>query len=52
MGKYPVTNDQYLRSLAEHYRWPLKRLAVGVSGQEPPPGRGNHPVVGITWDDA
>ena len=54
IGKYPVTNAQYLAFARD------KRIAVApeagwklaVVGQVPPPGRENHPVVGITWDDA
>ncbi len=54
IGKYPVTNAQYLAFASERRiavpaetGWPLASV-----GREPPPGREHHPVVGITWDDA
>ncbi len=54
LGKYPITNAQYLAfarerriAVAAETGWPLAPV-----GREPPPGRENHPVVGITWDDA
>lgn len=54
LGKYPITNAQYLAfarerriAVAAETGWPLAQV-----GREPPPGRENHPVVGITWDDA
>jgi formylglycine-generating enzyme required for sulfatase activity len=54
IGKYPVTNAQYLAfarerriAVAAETGWPLASV-----GREPPPGREHHPVVGITWDDA
>jgi formylglycine-generating enzyme required for sulfatase activity len=54
IGKYPVTNAQYLAFARD------KRIAVSPEagfelapvGQVPPAGRENHPMVGITWDDA
>jgi formylglycine-generating enzyme required for sulfatase activity len=54
IGKYPVTNSQYLAFARD------KRIAVAPEtgfelapvGQAPPAGKENHPVVGITWDDA
>ena len=54
IGKYPVTNAQYLAFVRD------KRIAVppeagwelAAVGQVPPAGRENHPMVGITWDDA
>ncbi|MBI3240895.1 MAG: SUMF1/EgtB/PvdO family nonheme iron enzyme [Chloroflexi bacterium] len=48
IGKYPITNAQYQvfmeathpRKLGETHRW------------QSPPGKENHPVVSVTWDEA
>jgi formylglycine-generating enzyme required for sulfatase activity len=50
IGKYPVTNAEYARFVAQH---PERRPEhVGWSYIDPPPARLNHPVVGISWHDA
>lgn len=51
IGKYPVTNGQYaefLRQNPAHTPPP----STGWFGVEPPPNRGQHPVVGVSWFDA
>lgn len=60
IGKYPVTNAQYRRFLeanpahpvpnvnanwARPYNWDEKK-------RTPPPGKENHPVVNVSWQDA
>lgn len=54
IGRTPVTNAQYAqfvhatrRAVTSETGWQL-----AVVGQVPPPGREQHPVVGVTWDDA
>jgi formylglycine-generating enzyme required for sulfatase activity len=54
IGRYPVTNDQYLyfvrdtgHTVAEETGWELANV-----GRRPPIGKKNHPVVGVSWDDA
>ena len=54
IGRTPVTNAQYAqfvhatrRAVASETGWQLAAV-----GQIPPPGREQHPVVGVTWDDA
>lgn len=54
IGKYPVTNRQYLAfvhqrgiAVAPEAGWLLAPL-----GQLPPPDQEDHPVVGVTWDEA
>jgi len=54
IGKYPVTNGEYLAfvrdqgiAVAPEAGWVLAAV-----GQEPPPGKQDHPVVGVSWDDA
>lgn len=59
LARYPVTNRQYLRYLEDLER----RGAEGRSeaeqrrprywpGRRYRPGEGNHPVVGVSWEDA
>jgi formylglycine-generating enzyme required for sulfatase activity len=54
IGKYPVTNEQYLAfvhqagvAVAPEVGWTLAPV-----GQVPRPGKDNHPVVGVSWDEA
>ena len=45
IGKYPVTNAQYLRFVqATHREWPTR------AGQQPE--KANHPAVDVSWHDA
>jgi len=48
IGKYPVTNREYQAFVREAgYRPP-----EGWDGDEYPPGKGDHPVVNVSWRDA
>jgi formylglycine-generating enzyme required for sulfatase activity len=54
IGRTPVTNAQYAhfvratrQPVAPELAWQL----AGI-GQVPPPGREDHPVTGVTWDEA
>jgi formylglycine-generating enzyme required for sulfatase activity len=50
IGKYPVTNIQY-----EHFVSQTKievPRQLGWDGQKVPKGLENHPVTGVTWDEA
>ena len=54
IGKYPVTNDQYLAFVQQsrHPVAPEMAWRLAAVGQEPPPDSYQHPVVGVSWDDA
>jgi len=48
IGKYPVTNREYQAFVrAAGYRPP-----DGWEGEDYPPGKGDHPVVNVSWQDA
>jgi len=50
IGKYPVTNRQYAEFIKQ-----AKRIAppeMGWSGQNPPAGKLEHPVQGLSWYEA
>ena len=47
IDKYPVTNDQFQRFMSEK-----DYQAQGNWRSEFTPGKENHPVVNVTWDDA
>ena len=54
MARYPTTNAQYLEfvrrtraAVPAEMGWQLASV-----GQEPPPGQAEHPVVGVSWDEA
>jgi formylglycine-generating enzyme required for sulfatase activity len=54
IARYPITNAQYLEfsrrtrvALPSEMGWLLASV-----GQEPPPGKAEHPVVGLSWDEA
>lgn len=50
IGKYPVTNREYAAFVDEH---PERRPRSGEwAYKQPPRKKLNHPVVGISWDDA
>ena len=52
IGKYPVTNEQYaVFVLATNHRMPYFIFANWEEGKMPA-GKENHPVAGISWDDA
>jgi formylglycine-generating enzyme required for sulfatase activity len=50
IGKHPVTNSQYEEFVRE------KQIKVapetGWNGQRVPPGLDNHPITGVTWEEA
>jgi formylglycine-generating enzyme required for sulfatase activity len=50
IGRYPVTNAQY----AAHIQSTGRAVApeLGWQGQRPPQTRLDHPVAGVTWDEA
>ena len=50
IGQYPVTNAEYALFVAQHPERRPER--VGWSYSDPPPARLNHPVIGISWQDA
>lgn len=50
IGKYPVTNQQYAAFVKEQPAHRPKGASWGYI--TPPPGKDDHPVVGITWEDA
>lgn len=54
IGRFPVTNREYLefvratgRAVGQKSGWVLAPI-----GSEPPPGKLNHPMVGVSWLDA
>lgn len=50
IGKYPVTHAEYAQFVKQAGH-PAPQKA-GWFGKSPPPDRGDHPVVGVTWYDA
>lgn len=50
IGKYPVTNRQYVEFI--HQTGRLVAPESGWIGQNPPMDKLNHPVMGITWNEA
>lgn len=52
IGKYPVTNAQYARFAQEPTQHEHRPRGARWSYVDPPEGEEDHPVVGITWDDA
>ena len=48
IGRYPVTNDEYARYVANTGVEPPGHWSDG----NVPEGKGNHPVVNASWDDA
>jgi hypothetical protein len=54
IARYAITNGQYLefvRRTRAAVPGEMGWLLASV-GQEPPPGKGEHPVVGVSWDEA
>ena len=47
IGKYPVTNEQYMAFLKA-----TDRLVLSCWAGKIPKGKEDHPVVWVTWDDA
>lgn len=60
IGRYPVTNGQYARFLAANPLYPVPHLDEEWAqpynwdprARTYPEGKGNHPVVLVSWDDA
>ncbi len=54
IGRFPVTNAQYLAFVLERRVLvaPEAGWRLAPVGMEPPPDKRDHPMVGITWDDA
>ncbi len=50
IGKYPVTNEQYAE-FVKQTKHPAPQKA-GWFGKNPPKGKLDHPVVGVSWYDA
>jgi formylglycine-generating enzyme required for sulfatase activity len=50
MDKYEVTNAQYMEFIKATWRVPPKHIAD--NGGKIPPGRENHPVTYVNWEDA
>jgi iron(II)-dependent oxidoreductase len=48
IGKYPVTNREYRAFVRETGH----RVPEGWEGEEYPEGKGDHPVVEVSWEDA
>lgn len=54
IGKCAVTNAQYAKFVRQQ-RYPVAPAAgweLAAVGQQPPLGKGDHPVVGVSWDEA
>ncbi len=54
IGKYPVTNEQYAEFVRQtgYSVAPASSWALAPIGQQPPAGKEQQPVVGVSWDDA
>jgi formylglycine-generating enzyme required for sulfatase activity len=50
IGKYPVTNEQYAEFIRQTGR--LVAPEAGWKGNIPPDGTLDHPVAGVTWNEA
>ena len=50
IGKYPVTNREYHLYLQKTGR--IVNSRAGWNGNVPPPDKLDHPVAGVTWDEA
>lgn len=50
IGRLPITNSQYAAFVRQANGTPPAK--VGWFGMNPPRGKENHPVVGVSWDDA
>jgi len=48
IGKYPITNLEYQAFVKEAGHWAPR----GWEGLDYPPGKGDHPVVNVSWEDA
>ncbi len=51
IGQYPVTNAQYAEFLKQEKQHEVPKK-VGWFLREPPASKLDHPVVGVSWDDA
>lgn len=51
-GKYPITNSQYAEFLRQRPQQSPPPPNTGWFGKEPPAARLDHPVVGVSWEDA
>ena len=52
MGKYPITNAQYAEFLKQNPAQSSPSPSTGWFGKTPPPDKLDHPVVGVSWEDA
>jgi formylglycine-generating enzyme required for sulfatase activity len=52
LGRYPVTNAQYAAFLQQQPQHEAPPLKLGWFLREPPAGKADHPVVGVSWFDA
>ncbi len=51
IGKYPVTNEQYAEFVKQELQQDMPRKA-GWKFRQPPDGKLDYPVVGVSWQDA
>lgn len=54
IGKYPVTNDEYAVYVRQTGATvpPAAGWVLAAVGQVPAPSQEQHPIVGVSWDDA
>ncbi|MCA9934594.1 MAG: SUMF1/EgtB/PvdO family nonheme iron enzyme [Ardenticatenaceae bacterium] len=52
MGKYPITNAQYAEFLKQNPAQNPPPPSTGWFGKTPPQDKPDHPVVGVSWEDA
>ncbi len=52
IGKYPITNEDYQKYLQKTKPKQLINPKAGWEDGKPPQGKLNHPLAGITWNEA